>query len=131
MKKRSSLLPWLVLGDVLAILAVTVIGFLDHYGELRGFRWLSTFIPALVGWFAIAPWLGVYDRDCARQPRQVWRPMLAAVLSAPLAAVLRGAWLNTPVLPIFVGVLAAMDALGFGIWRLGWAFFTRRSNLNG
>jgi hypothetical protein len=102
------------------MLIVTWIGFLDHYGNLQGWRWLTTFIPVLIGWVAIAPWLGVYRQEVANQPAQVWRPFIAAVLAAPLAATLRGFWLNGAILPIFVVVLGLTNALGFLVWRLIW-----------
>lgn len=123
---RTPLL-WLLLGDILAILIVSLIGFFTHYGEIRGWRWLTTFFPVLVGWFAIAPWLGVYQEELAGRPAHAWRGALAAFLSAPLAAWLRGAWLNSAILPVFVFVLALTDALGFFIWRsigswlVGWS----------
>lgn len=127
--KRAS--AWLFAGDVLAVLIVSLIGFYTHYGEVRGWRWLSTFLPVLAGWFAIAPWLGVYDRARARDARQVWRPALAALLSAPLAAALRGLWLNSVIAPVFVVVLGATDALGFLIWRGLWALIARRIKPDG
>ncbi len=126
MKKQSTQLGWLIIGDALAILVVTLIGFFSHYGEIRGWRWLSTYIPALVSWFVVAPWLGVYDSRRYCQPGQVWRPALAGLLSAPLAATLRGFWLNSAILPTFVAVLGLTNALGFGIWRFLWTVITRR-----
>lgn len=124
-------LIWLLAGDVLAVLIVTIIGFIDHYRAVTGWRWLSTFVPVLASWFAVAPWLGVYDRQRSRQIRQVWRPALAAFLAAPLAAVLRGLWLNSAVLPIFALVLGATSALGFLIWRSLWTWIVRRIDRNG
>ena len=116
----------LIIGDILAILVMTLIGFWFHYREIRGWRWLTTFFPVLIAWFAIAPWLGVYRMDLACSGRHVWRPALAALLSAPLAAWLRAVWLNaaivpvTAIAPIFVLVLGLTDALGFLIWRFLW-----------
>lgn len=118
MKTHRSLNTILIIGDIAAILVVTLAGFLEHYKTIQGWRWLSTFIPALIGWFVVAPWLGVYRPDVACEPRQVWRPALAGLLSAPLAATLRGFWLNTPILPVFVLVLGLTHALTFLVWRL-------------
>jgi hypothetical protein len=128
---RRSPLLWLLIGDIVAVLIVSLIGFITHYGEISGWRWLSTFIPVLAGWFAIAPWLGVYRRDVWRSPLQSWRAGLAAFLSAPMAAWLRGVWLESAVLPLFVLVLALTNALGFLIWRLLWSFAARRIDRNG
>lgn len=120
-------LRWLIGGDIAAVLVVTMIGFLNHYGTILEWRWLTTFLPVLAAWFAIAPWLDGYRSDLVCLPGQVWRPALAMLLSAPLAATLRGIWLNTAVPPIFVAVLAFTNALGFIIWRLAWALFMQRA----
>jgi len=119
-------LRWILGGDVFVVLIVTIIGFLDHYGTVQDWRWLTTFLPVLAAWFAVAPWLGVYREDVYCQPRQVWRPALAALLAAPLAATLRGFWLNAAVLPVFVVVLGLTNALGFFLWRLVWAVIMQR-----
>jgi hypothetical protein len=132
MISKNKQIGWLLGGDVLTILVVTWIGFLRHYGTVESWRWLTTFLPVLIAWFAIAPWLGVYRMEYTCQFRDIWRPALAALLSAPLAATLRGAWLNSAVLPLFVGVLGLTNALGFILWRGVWAIVIRRfDNLTG
>lgn len=131
MTHSRNLIPWLLAGDIVAALVVTLIGFLTHYGDIEGWRWLTTFIPVAVAWQAVAPWLGAYDTQITRQPNQVWRFALAALLSAPLAATLRGLWLNAAILPVFVVVMALTNALGFLIWRLAWALGVQRMNHNG
>ncbi|NLG97835.1 MAG: DUF3054 domain-containing protein [Chloroflexi bacterium] len=129
--KQSNLLRWLIIGDVIAILIVSLIGFLSHYGEVRGWRWLTTFFPVLAGWFLIAPWLGVYRAGPAMSLKQVWRPGLAAFLSAPTAAWLRGLLLGgAAISPVFVGVLGLTDALGFLIWRSIWVLIANRTATN-
>jgi hypothetical protein len=92
---------------------------------------LSTFLPVTAAWLVIAPWFGAYRSDLNRQPKQAWRFGLAALLSAPLAATLRGLWLNAAVLPLFVLIMALTNALGFLIWRLVWALGVQRMNRNG
>ena len=129
MMTQSVQLRWLVSGDIVTVFVVTIIGFLNHYGGIQDWRWLSTFLPALASWYLIAPWLGVYRSDLVCQPLQVWRPMLAALLSAPLAATLRGLWLDAAIPPIFVAVLGFTNALGFFIWRLTWAVIMQRVSL--
>ena len=55
MKKLS-----LILGDGVALALITVVGFASH-GETElsyAPRMLTTFIPLLLGWFLVAPWLG-------------------------------------------------------------------------
>jgi hypothetical protein len=122
---------WLLLGDVLAVLAVSLTGFLTHYGEISGWRWVTTFLPVLAAWLAVAPWLGVYQPALVASPAHAWRAALAAFLSAPMAAWLRAAWLNSAIAPIFVLVLGLTDALGFLIWRVAGSWIVRRSGRNG
>ena len=120
----------LVAGDLLAIFALSLIGFFFHNDEFS-WRWLATFVPACAAWGLIAPWIGVYQADHAARPLQVWRPALAGFLSAPLAAWLRGLWLNAAISPVFVLVLALTTAAGMALWRLAWALFNHRTPVNG
>ena len=121
----------LILGDLITLIVVTAFGFATH-GTLAtaGARMLTTFIPMLIAWTAAAPLLGVYDPQRAKDLRQIWRPFWAAVLAAPLAAWLRGIWLNQPIIPIFVLVLGGVSAAGILIWRLLYALIASRSVLN-
>lgn len=125
MKINRQVPLWLFAGDALAVLLVSVIGFATH-NESINWRVLTTFLPYLAAWVLFAPWLGVYQTDITRRPQNIWRPMLAAFLAAPMAAWLRGVWLNSAILPVFVLVLGLSAALGFGIWRLVWLFVSRR-----
>ncbi|MGW8249125.1 MAG: DUF3054 domain-containing protein [Anaerolineales bacterium] len=124
---------WLIIGDSATLAAVTVFGFASH-GTLgpAGMRLLTTYIPLLVAWFLVAPHLGVYDPARAADPRQLWRPFWSMVLAAPFAAWMRGAWLGTAILPIFVVVLGGISALAILGWRfLYWIIFIRSRSNNG
>jgi hypothetical protein len=109
----------LILGDLLAIAIVTVIGFATHGEAGTSFlpRMAATFVPMTVGWFLLAPALGLFDGERVRSTRQLWRPALTAFFAAQLAVVLRGLWLNAAVLPVFGLVLGATSALGMIVWR--------------
>jgi hypothetical protein len=122
---RDKNLLLLVIGDIVCALIITIIGFITHYGQIEGWRWLASFLPVCIGWLAIAPWLGVYQVSHYLKPAHAWRAALAALLSAPLAAAIRGAWLNTAILPMFVLVLGLTDALGLLLWRSLWPFLAR------
>ena len=118
----------LVLGDVLSLLVITLIGFANHK-VLTTFplgRMLSTFLPLLAGWFLISPWLGSLKTEVTSNLRQLWRPVLAMLLAAPLAALLRAVMLNSVVIPLFVLVLGCSAALGLLIWRSVWWLLTRK-----
>ena len=125
MKQNRRFLFLLAAGDLLSMLIISIVGFATH-NEAINWQILTTFLPYTLSWALFAPWLGVYRPDFTRAPLQVWRPMLAVFLAAPMAAWLRGVWLNRAILPIFVLVLGLSAALGLGIWRLAWAFISRR-----
>ncbi len=119
----------LILGDTLTLASATVFGFASHgTADSAGFRMLTTFIPLLAAWFLIAPHLGVFDLERAKDLRQIWRPFWAMVLAGPMAAWMRGAWLNAPVLPLFVVVLGGFSAIGLLVWRFffGLAFSRKK-----
>jgi asparagine N-glycosylation enzyme membrane subunit Stt3 len=117
----------LLLGDILVLAVVTAVGFASH-GTLdsAGTRMLTTFLPVLAAWFMTAPLLGVYDPQRAADWRQLWRPFWAMVLAGPMAALLRGFWLNSPILPVFVVVLGGISAMSILGWRLIYALLAAR-----
>jgi hypothetical protein len=120
----------LVIGDIIALAFITVIGFAAHGETDRSFlpRMLTTFIPLLVGWFLIAPWLGLFDSQITSTPKQLWRPLLAMLLAAPMAAIQRAAMLNAVALPLFTIVLGGSAALGMLVWRGLYAFWVKNRN---
>ena len=124
---KESRILGVIAGDSITLALVTLVGFATH-DELgtAGFRLLTTFIPLLVAWLLVAPHLGVFDPQRLREPLQLWRPFWAMILAAPLAGWLRGAWLNAPVIPIFVAVLGGVSALALLLWRsIYWLVFVR------
>ena len=123
--KKTTLL---ILGDLLAIALVTVIGFATHGEAGLSFlpRMAAAFFPVLLAWFVLAPAFGLFRAKNVSEPKQLWRPVLAMVFAAPLAAVLRGLLLNAPIIPIFAVVLASTSAFGMLVWRaIYWAFARR------
>jgi hypothetical protein len=118
----------LILGDLLAIALVTIIGFITHGEADLSFlpRMAALYFPLSISWFLLAPSLGLFQRETTSNPKQLWRPALAAFFAAPLAAVLRGFILNAPIIPIFAVVLAGTSALGMVIWRGLYIFLKRK-----
>ena len=106
-------------GDIFAIAIITIIGFATHNEADISFlpRIGAVFFPLIISWFLLAPWFGLFQQNTISNPRQLWRPALAALFAAPLAAVLRGFILNAPIIPIFVVILGATTALGIVVWR--------------
>lgn len=119
----------LILGDILAIALLTLIGFATHGETDLSFlpRMAALFFPLLISWFLLAPALGLFQDELTSIPKQLWRPALAALFAAPLAAVLRGFLLNAPIIPIFAAVLAATSALGMVVWRAMYYFLRGRA----
>jgi hypothetical protein len=127
MSKTTPLPPWaLMVGDALILLAVTLTGFANHSSSLEGGRWLTTYVPLLIAWGLLAPWLGNYRPECWGRPLQAWRALLAMVLAAPLAGFLRALMLNGTVIPIFVIALGGVSALAMTAWRVVWAWLAAR-----
>jgi Protein of unknown function (DUF3054) len=119
----------LVLGDILALLLTTLLGFVSHRETDLSFVWrfFAVFLPLTLAWFLLAPWFGLFEAEITSNPRQFWRVVLAMVFAAPWAVVIRGLILNAAILPIFVIVLGATSALGVAIWR-GLYFLLKRNS---
>jgi hypothetical protein len=110
---------FLIIGDILAILIFTVIGFATHRETRVAFlpRMAVIFFPLTIAWFILAPWLGLFQPEITSNPKQLWRPVLAMIFAAPQAVVFRGLILNAPIIPIFAVVLSATSAFSMVIWR--------------
>ena len=107
------------IGDTLAIIITTLVGFVTHGEGNLSFlpRFLAAFMPLVIAWFLLAPWLGLFQPEIISNPKQLWRPVLAMIFAAPLAVVFRGLILNSAILPIFAIVFGATSAFGMVIWR--------------
>ena len=109
----------LFIGDIVALGIVTIIGFTAHGEANTSFlpRMAAAFVPLVISWFVIAPWLGLFQDEVIRNAKQLWLPALAMLFAGPLAVVIRGLILNEPIPPIFAVVLSVTSALGMVIWR--------------
>jgi hypothetical protein len=118
----------LYVGDVLALVITTLIGFATH-GELKSeflLRMVAALVPLTIAWFLLAPWFGLFQPEITSNPKRLWRPVLAMIFAAPLAVVLRGLFLNAPIIPIFAIVFGATSALGMVIWRTLYFLLNRK-----
>ena len=121
---------WLHTGDIGAIALVTVIGFASHGSlDTAGLGMLTTFVPLLVAWYLISPFLGVFQSDVITDWRKLWRPGLAMVFAAPFAAWLRAILLDTATSWLFILVLAAVSAAGILVWRGLFAWLMSRNRV--
>jgi hypothetical protein len=119
-------------GDALSIAVLTLIGFATHGEADVSFapRMAALYFPLSISWFLLAPSLGLFRKEIISNPRQLWRPALAMIFAAPLAAILRGFILHAPVIPIFAAILAGTSALGMVIWRLIWYGLAKGKTMN-
>jgi hypothetical protein len=134
MENRGSLQQFvLIAGDIITLAIVTLIGFASHgTADTAGSRMLTTFIPLVVAWFLVAPFMQVYDTQNILDGRQLWRPLWAMILASPMAAWLRGLMLNSPILPVFVIILGGVSAVAILVWRgIFWLAATRKKRVNG
>lgn len=125
MNKRSIL----ILGDILAFIVLTVIGFATHGETDASFlpRMAAAFFPVVFGWFVLAPWFGLLDEAVINTPKNLLRIPLAFLFVAPLAVILRGAWLNAPALPLFALIFGSSNAVGMIVWRWLYIFIAKRA----
>lgn len=120
----------LFIGDILALAIVTIIGFTTHGETGTSFlpRMAAAFFPLIISWFAIAPWLGLFNPKITSDFKQLWRPALAMIFAGPLAVVLRGLILNAAIIPIFAVVLSTTSAFGMVVWRAIYSMLNRKSH---
>ena len=109
----------LIFGDTLAIAILTFIGFATHGEADVSFipRMGATFFPILISWFLLAPWFGLFDEQVTSNPKLLWRILFAMLFIAPLATILRAAWLHSAATPLFALILGSTNTLGMLIWR--------------
>ena len=119
----------IALGDILALLITTLIGFVTHGEVTLSFlpRFFAAFIPITVSWFILAPWLGFFQPETTSNPKRLWRIPLAMLFAAPLAVTVRSALLDTNVQPIFALVFGVTSAVGLLIWRGLYLLFKPKS----
>ena len=119
----------LVIGDILALLVTTLIGFATH-GELKSEflpRMMAAILPLTIAWFLLAPWFGLFQPETTSHLKFIWRPVLAILFAAPLAVVFRGLILNSAILPIFAVVFGVTSALGMAVWRAAFIVLNRKA----
>ena len=117
----------LVAGDAVALAVVTGIGFASH-GEFSAAlipRMAASWIPLCIGWFLLAPPLGLFQQSTTGTSAELWRPAFVMLFAGPLAALLRGIVLASPVQPTFAVVLSLTGALALTIWRTLWWMLRR------
>jgi len=120
--------PILIIGDIIAILITTIIGFATHNEWKSEFllRMVAAIVPLIIAWSLLAPWFGLFQPEITSNPKQLWRIVLAMFFAASLAVIIRGIILNAAILPIFAIVLGATSAFGMLIWRTLYFLLNRK-----
>lgn len=115
MKKHS-----LWIGDLLAWLFLTLIGFASH-GEFQlAFlpRMMVTFIALAVAWLPLAFLNSLLTPPSSLAISYLLKLGVIVVYTVPLAIVLRAAWLNSAVTPLFALVMTLFSIIGILLWRI-------------
>lgn len=117
----------LLVGDLLAIVAVLTAGLLRHGVDPVAMPGHAALVigPFVVGWLVAAPLLGAYARPTLASAGPTvgvavlaWGPAALVGVVARATPAVPG---STP--PVFVAVVAGFGALGVGAWRTvvaGW-----------
>ncbi len=121
--------PLLVAGDAAALALITLIGFGSHGEFSAAFvpRMAAAFLPLCAGWFLLAPQLGLFDAETSPKLSALWLPAFVMLFAGPLAVVLRGLLLQSPITPSFAVVLSLTSAAALTIWRGIWFLLLRRA----
>lgn len=117
----------LILGDSVALAVLTVIGFATHGETELSFlpRMAAIYFPALLGWFILTPWFGLFNETIISEPKNLLRIPLALLFIAPFAIILRGALLNAAALSLFALIFGGSNALGMMFWRWLYIYMAR------
>lgn len=121
MDRQNQISDWILwLGDAIAYLVITIIGFSSHgiLGASGLVRFLATLLPFYSCWVLFALWSGLYRGGYDRLIPWILRSGATAVLAAPFASTLRAIWLGAPIQATFVLVMAGVSALGIMLWRM-------------
>ncbi len=116
----------ILLGDWLALLLVTLVGFFNHNQQFQVGRYLATALPLCLAWFFSAPVFGLFSPDNVSLSSAWWRIIWAVSLSTPLALLIRALMLASSVQVSFALVMMLTSAFAILIWRLVWVRFIKR-----
>ena len=122
----------LIVGDLLVLLSFVAIGRNSHALSLADLSAvLLTALPFVLGWFAIAPWFGLYNAGLNRNLKRML-PRLAAtwIIAVPVANIIRAYLLGRPIpggiAPTFVLVSLGFIGLMMLLWRAGYSWWQQR-----
>ena len=123
----------LVVGDFMVFLIFATIGRRSH-SEAAGLAdiWqiFLTALPFALGWFIVAPFLGVYRRNLMSDPRKMaGRTALAWLASWPLSMLLRGVFVDHAIPPATFAVITLItNLILLEVWRWPYALTNSMRN---
>jgi hypothetical protein len=118
----------LAAGDVVALLVVTLTGLISHGEFSPAFiaHMAAAFVPLCVGWFLLAPSLGLFDEATTRAAPELWRPAFVMLFAGPFATLVRSILLGTSLIPSFAVVFSLSAAVALTVWRSACLLWYRR-----
>ncbi|MEO8970612.1 MAG: DUF3054 domain-containing protein [Ktedonobacteraceae bacterium] len=130
----------LVVGDAIVFFIFAAIGRNNH-GEASGLAAIPQIVltaaPFAIGWFIVAPFIGVYRRVLADQPKAMaMRTALAWLLSWPVGLLLRWFFVDRIKIPptsaadftAFATVTFLFNMIVLMVWRVPYALNNKARN---
>ncbi len=123
----------LVIGDLLTLLLFAWIGRRSHALLVTDLGAIvTTAAPFVMSWFVITPWFGLFSAEVSQNWRKlVPRLLIAWIIGAPLALLLRALWLGRSISgglnPTFALVAFGFTTLFLLIWRLTYSWWANRA----
>jgi hypothetical protein len=112
----------IIVGDAIVLLLVTIYGFVSHYGvSFDVNKIFSSFIPWWGVWTIFAIYLDLYDDRIILDAKSFWRIIVAIIITAPIATLLRNFWLTGsfgPFEPFFMIMFGSTATAALIAWRL-------------
>ena len=119
----------LLVGDLVALVAVVLLGFNTHnIGENVALNLLRVLAPFVIGWVGVAALVGAY-RPTGGRAAFLGRSALAWLLGIGLALVLRNTVFGSTFAPVFAVVAYVFNGLFLLGWRAAyaWLFLRQRA----
>ncbi len=117
----------LALGDMAAFLLFALLGVAGHEEGVTLPTVLKAAAPFAIAWLVLAPVFGAFRRGTVRSPPQaLWRVPLIWLPIDGAALLLRGWWLDRPIVASFAVVTLVVAGLMLTSWRVGYAVFASR-----
>ncbi len=122
----------LVIGDLLTLLLFAWIGRSNHALSVTDVgAIIATAAPFVMSWFVVTPWFGLFSAEVSQNWRKLApRLLLAWVIGAPLALIVRALWLGRSIPaglhPTFGLVAFGFTTLFMLVWRLAYCWWANR-----